>query len=75
MKSRKERIDRLERNLKELKASVMGSSVEMARTVEELRKALIDIRSAVNEIENLFDVLNEITNRKDLEPVRAFISP
>lgn len=61
-----EKIDRLQKDLEELKTNVEGSSEQVNKAVEELRKAVVDIRSAVSEIENPFNLLRVITNEKDL---------
>ena len=66
----KERIDRLEKDLEELRTTVEGSSVEVKTAVEDLRSAVVDIRSAVSEIENPFNLLRVITNEKDISKIK-----
>ena len=63
------RIDTLEKDLKDLKTNVESTSQGMTKAVDELRKVVVDIRSAVSEIENPFNLLRVITNEQDLERV------
>lgn len=69
--STEERTDRMEKDLAELKTHVEGSSAEIGRTVDELRQAVVDIRSAVSEIENPFNLLRVITDEKDLDKMKG----
>jgi len=66
-----ERADKIEKELVELKTRIDGSSAEMGKTVDELRKAVVDIRSAVSEIENPFNLLRAITDEKDLDKMKG----
>jgi len=64
-----ERINKLEKELKELRSNVESSSIELQNTIEELKKAVVDIRSAVSEIENPFNLLRAVTNEEDLKKI------
>jgi len=57
--------------IEKLKFSVAKLSEELNTAVAELKKSIIDIRSAVSEIENPFNLLRVITSEKDLEKIKS----
>lgn len=57
--------------IEKLKFSVEKLSEELNTAVAELKRSIIDIRSAVSEIENPFNLLRVITSEKDLERIKS----
>ena len=60
-----------QREIEKLKFSVEKLSEELNTAVAELKRSIIDIRSAVSEIENPFNLLRVITSEKDLERIKG----
>jgi len=60
-----------QREIEKLKFSVEKLSEELNTAVAELKRSIIDIRSAVSEIENPFNLLRVITSEKDLERIKS----
>lgn len=56
--------------IEKLKFNVEKLSEELNTAVAELKRSIIDIRSAVSEIENPFNLLRVITSEKDLEKIK-----
>lgn len=67
MVDEKERLDRVEKEVEEIKQNFKKTSEDLSRTVEELKKAIVDIRSAITEIENPFNLLRVITSEQELQ--------
>lgn len=57
--------------LSQLRADVDHLSNDLQTTVTELKKSIVDIRSAVSEIENPFNLLRTISNEKDLKKLNG----
>ncbi|GAH02930.1 unnamed protein product, partial [marine sediment metagenome] len=61
------KVKEIEEGLSDVRKEFGQTSEDMKSTVSSLQNAVIDIRSAVSEIENPFNVLRLITSEKDLE--------
>ncbi len=57
--------------LSQLRADVDHLSDDLQSTVGELKKSIVDIRSAVSEIENPFNLLRTISNEKDVKKLNG----
>ena len=71
--SGEDRIDKIERDLKALKSNVDVISSELAKTVKDLKDAILKVRTALNEIDNPFNLLRAMTGgnsvgRRELTP-------
>jgi len=54
------------KEIDEIKSTVENMSQELGTTVTNLKKSVVDIRSAVSEIENPFNLLRGISSEKDI---------
>ncbi|MEM3193790.1 MAG: hypothetical protein QXH97_02255, partial [Candidatus Bathyarchaeia archaeon] len=68
MSENKDKIEEIEREIKEIKSAINRVG-EIASTVEDLKRALIDIRSTISELENPFNLLKLITDEEGLAKV------
>lgn len=57
--------------LSQLRADVDHLSDDLQSTVTELKKSIVDIRSAVSEIENPFNLLRTISSEKDVKKLNG----
>jgi hypothetical protein len=57
--------------LSQLRADVDHLSDDLQSTVGELKKSIVDIRSAVSEIENPFNLLRTISSEKDVKKLNG----
>jgi len=62
-----DRIEKVERAMSDLKSDVQKISEDLKSVVGELKKSIVDVRSAVSEIENPFNLLRVISSEKDLK--------
>jgi len=67
-----DRLDRLEREVKELRESFRETVDQLSQAVEDLKRAVVDIRSAITEIENPFNLLRVISSEEELQRARRY---
>ena len=67
-----DRLDRLEREVEELRESFRETVDQLGQAVEDLKRAVVDIRSAITEIENPFNLLRVISSEEELQRARRY---
>jgi len=65
------KIAKVEREMEELRSNVNTISEDLKNVVSELKKSIVDVRSAVSEIENPFNLLRIISSDKDLKRLNS----
>jgi len=70
-----EKVDRVEKELENLKSSVKRNVDELKKAISDLKNSIVEIRTAISEIENPFNLLKAVTGEEGLperlrEPLR-----
>jgi len=66
VKANEEKIEKIEKELENFKASIDTVVGNLKRDISEIKNSIIDIRTAIGEIENPFNLLKAFTSNEDL---------
>lgn len=66
---RDEKIAKVENDVNELKSNVKTMSEDLKNVVSDLHKSIVEVRAAIGEIENPFNILRAVTNEEDVKKI------